>query len=516
MKVLIIDDEPNVRAGIKMLIPWQVYQFEICGEGIDGVEGLEKIKQLNPDLVLIDIRMPGLSGIEVIEQARRCGFCGKFIITTGYSDFEYAQKAIHLGVSTYLLKPIDEDELALAVQKLKNQILEEVERQEKLNLSDTYIEKSLMNNLLLGKEIDCVELRHYEYLKKRQVSYHIALVGIEEGENRQDAIVDIVQQYFTSKENTFYIIVLQKQIVIVLEEIKNSILLIEKMQEKIQNRCKVEVKIAISSNIENLSKLHEAYVEANELLEKKFLFPKYKVLALDRIQKEKKALRKECYASAEWLGKKLFNLLQVGDKVKIREELCNLRSFLQQEDAHSKKISSLCSNALLKTVQLLADTYSEFAEVMPEGEVIIEHIYQCKDIDEIIGYIEDELFAILHVFNVNTPENTMQKLIYYIGNNYGSDLKLEYLAELFNYNSAYLGKSFKNHTGKSFNAYLDGLRINKAKELLLVGEMKVYEIAKLVGYKHIDYFHSKFKRYVGVSPLEYKKKADLVEISDKT
>ena len=82
------------------------------------------------------------------------------------------------------------------------------------------------------------------------------------------------------------------------------------------------------------------------------------------------------------------------------------------------------------------------------------------------------------------------------------------LAELFNYNSAYLGKSFKNYTGQSFNVYIDQLRINRAKELLRHKEMKVYEIAKAVGYKHIDYFHSKFKKYVGISPLEYKKNCE--------
>lgn len=510
MKVLIIDDEPNVRAGIKLLIPWQTYQFEICGEGADGIDGLEKIKQLDPDLVLIDIRMPGLSGLEVIEQARNDGFNGKFIITTGYSDFEYAQKAIHLGVSTYLLKPIDEDELNLVVEKLRNQILEEAERQEKLKLSDTYIQKNLINNLLLGKEISSAEQKQYEWQKQRHVTYHIVLAVIEEESGRQDTIVDLIQQSFRSQENTFYFMLFRNQIVIILEEMKNGILLIEKMQEKIRSRYEVEVKFAISQGVKSLEQLHDAYIEVNELLEKKFLFPQYKVLSLERIQRERTGLGKESYGNAEWLGKKLFNLLQVGDKAKIKEELCNLRTFLQQKNAHSRKIISLCSNALLKTAQLLADTYSDLIEVIPNGEVIIEQIYQSKNIDEIIGYMGEELFSILDVFSVNTPTNTMQKLIYYIDNNYGSELKLESLAELFNYNSAYLGKSFKNYTGKSFNVYLDELRINKAKELLLSEEMKVYEIAKIVGYKHIDYFHSKFKRYVGVSPLEYKKKADSV------
>ena len=515
MKILIIDDEPNVRAGVKVLIPWQAYQFEICGEGIDGIDGLEKIKKLEPDLVLIDIRMPGLSGLEVIEQARAYGFCGKIIITTGYSDFEYAQKAIHLGVSTYLLKPIDEDELIMAVEKIKYQIIEEGERQEKIKLSEIYIEKSLMTNLLLGKEISQVEMRKYECLRQKQVTYNVVLALIETGNNDQDAILELIKTYLVNNESVFYLMFLEEKIVIILEEMQNSILLIEKLQDKIKNRHEVEIKVAISGNVESLIGLHNAYLEANELLGKKFLFPQYKLLSLDRVQIEENLSAKGNYGNTEWLGKKLFNLLQVGDKIKIQEELHHLKVFFQQENADSKKIISLCSNALLKTVKLLADTYSELIEVIPAGEVIIEHIYQSKNIDEIIVYMKAQLFSILDVFCMNTPENTMKKLIYYINNNYGSELKLEYLAELFNYNSAYLGKSFKNYTGKSFNIYLDQLRINKAKDLLITGEMKVYEIAKVVGYKHIDYFHSKFKKYVGVSPLEYKKKVDLMVVSDE-
>lgn len=514
MKVLIIDDEPNVRAGIKMLIPWQTYQFEICGEGIDGIDGLEKIKKLEPDLVLIDIRMPGLSGLEVIEQARTYGFCGKFIITTGYSDFEYAQKAIHLGVSTYLLKPIDEDELVVAVEKIKHQISEESERREKLKLTELYIEKSLMTHLLLGKEISKVEMKKYECLQQKKVTYNVVLVLIERDDIEKDTILELIQQYLLSIGSVFYLIFIEGKIAIILEEMHNNTLLIEKLQDKIKNRYEIEVKAAISNQVENLIELHNAYVEANELLEKKFLFPRYRLFSLHIIQSKKNIPTKEDYGNMEWVGKKLFDLLQVGDKIKIQEELHNLKKFFQQENESSKKIISLCSNALLKTIQLLADTYSELIEVVPTGEVIIEHIYQSKDIDEITKYMKNQLFSILDVFSVNTPENTMKKLIYYIENNYGSELKLEYLAELFNYNSAYLGKSFKNYTGKSFNLYVDQLRINKAKGLLIEGEMKVYEIAKVVGYKHIDYFHSKFKRYVGISPLEYRKKVDLMEVSN--
>ena len=108
-RFMILDDEPVVREGIKSLIDWSEYEFELCAEGVDGKDGLKKILEFQPDLVLIDLKMPGMTGIEVIQSARNEGFLGKYIILTGYSDFQFAKQAISVGVRAYLLKPIDED-----------------------------------------------------------------------------------------------------------------------------------------------------------------------------------------------------------------------------------------------------------------------------------------------------------------------------------------------------------------------------------------------------------------------
>jgi two-component system response regulator YesN len=98
----------------------------------------------------------------------------------------------------------------------------------------------------------------------------------------------------------------------------------------------------------------------------------------------------------------------------------------------------------------------------------------------------------------------MKRILNYIHKNYNKELKLELLAEIFNYNSAYLGKMFKNYTGESFNVYLDKVRIYKAKEMLLNNDLKVYQVSEKVGFSNIDYFYSKFKKYVGTSPKEFR------------
>jgi len=503
MKVLIIDDEPNLRAGVKVIIPWQDYDFEIIGEGIDGVDGLNKIMTLMPDLVLIDIRMPGLSGLEVIEKARNKGYQGKFIITTGYSDFEYAKKAIHLGVSTYILKPIDEDELLNSIEDIRGQIIEEKEKEEKLEISNEYIEKHTIRKLVLGEVLNLYEQKHYRQMIKEEKQYYIVIAQVEGEEKQLEAILHTFKRSLLEQGRGGIVLKINEQIVLVMEESLDYKLLV-KLQERIEQKYSTTIKMAISSCVSDLSKLNQGYVQAKERLQYTFLFPELKIIERPTVQTQED-LR---YGDANWLGQELFALVQVNDETKIEEELQTLKCFFRSGCINNEKIFSVCSNTFLNIKQSVADTYSDLKDELPLGEVIIERIYSCKDIDDIIRYMKGELLKILQALKINTPESTMQKIVYYIGNNYQRDLKLEYLATLFNYNSAYLGKSFKNYTGKSFNVYLDQLRINKAKELLLKGDMRVYEIAQIVGYKHMDYFYSKFKKYVGISPLEYKKRGE--------
>lgn len=152
VRVLIADDESIVREGLKYIVDWAALGFSICGEAQNGEETLQKINDLRPDLVLLDIRMPRLSGTELIEAARSSGFTGEFIILSGYSEFKYAQTAIRYGVSFYLTKPIDEDELEKALLSIREKIRKKADRE---NSFRQYISKAkdpVLIELLRGQE----------------------------------------------------------------------------------------------------------------------------------------------------------------------------------------------------------------------------------------------------------------------------------------------------------------------------------------------------------------------------
>ena len=133
----VIDDEKMIRLGIPALMEWEDEGFTLIGTAPDGAEGLKLVLKKQPDLVLADIRMPGLNGLELIKKAKDAGFNGYFIILTAYSQFEYAKTAIKQGVDAYLLKPIDEDELLLTVREIR----EKLEVRENLEASVSELER---------------------------------------------------------------------------------------------------------------------------------------------------------------------------------------------------------------------------------------------------------------------------------------------------------------------------------------------------------------------------------------
>ncbi len=152
--VLIVDDEAFIREGLKYMIEWEELGFTICDEAENGEEAVEKILLYQPGLVLLDIRIPGMSGTEVIQEVRHRGFEGEIIFLSGYTEFTYAQAALEYGAFKYITKPIDEGKLTDAVQAVKEKIERRYDKERSLN---QYLKKArsmVLYDLLVGREFD--------------------------------------------------------------------------------------------------------------------------------------------------------------------------------------------------------------------------------------------------------------------------------------------------------------------------------------------------------------------------
>lgn len=188
LKVLIADDEPYVREGIKNIVPWEEVGFYVCGEGSDGDDTYNKICKLDPDLVLINIKMPGKIGLDVIKESIDNGFKCKFVIISGYSDFEYAKIAIKYGVKCYLLKPIDEDELYDIAVNLRNEIEEEKNKLRNIEKQKDYVKEYSLSQLMLGKKVE-----DYEELTNSldYSSYSVALILNYDEKTKNENLIEL-------------------------------------------------------------------------------------------------------------------------------------------------------------------------------------------------------------------------------------------------------------------------------------------------------------------------------------
>ena len=505
LKVLIIDDEPYVREGLKYIIDWRENGFEICGEAQDGDEGYNKILELNPDIVLLDIQMPGKLGLDILKDVREKGLKGKFIIISGYSNFKYAQQAIKYGVKDYLLKPIDEDELLDIALKLKKEIEEE-------NKSKNNIEKNkvALRNYVLAQLILNNNTNEYEEVKEalNSSSFQVSLISNSLNQNNFDNVLrieNLILENIDEKDN-IDIIKLGDRLALVIRNmnVNYTYKILTKIKKRLDEALGGNNFIALGEEVEDINDLYLSYRNAKKLTNNKFLFNKSEVASnlqiniknIDLNLREKEILEN------------VYTYVEIGQDDKLNESLNILEGLIRAKSYKENESKVLITKSLLDFEDKIKKDYNLSAKDINIGEDIIDKIYKEDNLQDVTQVLLKGLSNISKEISTNSNNSSIKRIVKYVETNYYKDLKLETLAEIFNYNSAYLGKIFKSYTGESFNTYLDKHRIEEGKKLLVEKNLKVYEVCRLIGYKNIDYFHSKFKKYVGVSPLNYKKQKE--------
>ena len=503
---MIIDDEPIVRAGIKQLINWEDYNFQLCAEGIDGKDGLRKIQEYSPDLVLVDVKMPGISGIELIREVKKEGFEGKFIILTGYSDFDFAKSAISLGVRAYLLKPIDEDELVENVQE----VLEELDAKKNLDdyytLSELKARQEVLYRLLLHLT-DRETLRREIKLYGMDFNYHCFCTAIL---SRKAAYLEQNTEKISKSESmmlqgissTDKIMVDDKLVLICKGSTYQEILaVLMKNNECLKKLYGEGYFIAIGHNVAIWEDLCFSYECAKLLMEYEFLYKNNEAVSIEILNHFGLNIMRS-------FSDHLYKLVEIGDMDAIHRTINELKNNYKDELMKEAEVKILIIHNMVLLQSMIERRYDNKKEDLPDFGRLIEEIRQVDNLEELMVLIEEYCDKAAVLIGTDITDNVIKRMIAYMEKNYDTDLKLEGIAKIFNYNSAYLGKIFKKERGESFNNSLDKIRINNAKQLLLETELKVYQVSEKVGYSNIDYFYSKFKKHVGISPKEYKHQYD--------
>ena len=503
LTVYIADDEEVVRAGLKKIINWQELGFEICGEAGDGLSAYNEIRDLNPDLLLLDIRMPKLQGLDLAYQLREDGYTGRIIILSGYSEFKYAQDAIKCDVDFYLTKPIEEEELQKTVDHIRSIIQKKKLHNEHVKYYQEKAKYKILEDIINveGENLATIEYSLGELNLKADLYQILILHGHDKSMSPYEALCRGLK--VPTETNMIERLKVERSEVVLLKGeliIGRFFTFMHTTAEHLEPYF-----IAAGDVVTGINDIYYSYHKALAVYERLFFFDNDLFIAVhENLPKKDELVNQYNVDDSKEFGKLLYEHVRTYNRKALIEELEMIEGRLLYSKNSVESLKSLLAGMILYVIQEYRKDYATMKTEFPTNAEVIHHIHHQTYLHEIFNFIEGQLENMIQDISGFDSESIVDDIVEYIKHHYDKDLKLKTLAPKFGYNSSYLGKIFAKKFGSSFNDYLHQVRIEKSKELLLNAKYKVYEVSELVGYKNVDYFHLKFKNFEGCTPNDYR------------
>lgn len=534
LKVLIVDDEFYFREALKISIPWQELGFEICGEAKNGKDALDKAELLKPEIIIVDINMPIMDGLEFVKNIREVNQDSKIIIITGYNEFNYAKQAIQLGVHNYILKPVNEEELKNSLLELKKTIEKEVNikieadrlKQQVIDslplLKDKFLNELIQGNLI-KKENET--LKTMEYLDINTSSDYYMVVTVELDYEEKLGWNDEDKQLWKIAVSNILAEILEKQFVfdmcfdiedricIILgkndkEKHCNFDLLLENNLELIRSAVYkylgFTITIGVGSEKYDLFNISESYKESIVALKNKVTLGKNRVILYSSVAES--CIRENLF-SVEIRSRLLMNM-RIADDKEVQNLIAGIFEKIRSYNINYELLFVVCIEMISLCLEFITEVGLGFNEIFPNNKLnIIEEIQSKSSIDEMEEWIAENYKYTLDAVKRNKSgkaSKLIEEVKKYIEDNYqNSDLNIDEIAKNLFVNYAHLCFIFKRDTGTTINEYLTEFRIKKAKELFDSGSALIHNVAVRVGYGDANYFGKCFKKYYGLAPSKY-------------
>ena len=497
--LLIVEDEHLIREELKAMLKDNFgSKLVFLGEAANGEQGLEMLAALKPDLVITDLRMPRMGGIQMIKQAQSRGLCPRFIIISGYAEFDYAQSAISLGARAYLLKILKEDEVVSVVGRQ----LEEIEAEKeaaRLHSRDEARQaaSALQDTILLGEE-------HGESLVSYMREPWVQLAVLQdygEARIRLPRLRERLGHYGLCVQNAMR----GNELWILLAG--SSELVCRERIDFLLQETKGESGIVLGAGPprRNGRLLRAAYYEALDALTGRFLEPQvFYTVSGAGASLEEGSLGQLQLAAA------MLNELSAQFSTRLLETLAEMlvQSFTERVRAVRRHREAQLQLSRISAVLLQASQNQSLSESstatcleMMSGE-ILHKIADAEHLSAVLGeYIQSLMAAGPDSGDVQTIVMKIKRLM---EDNYHKNFQLETFSEMFHLDIKHLSKQFKRYAGQSFVEYLTRVRMERAKMLLTDTDFSVQKIAFFVGYNDYPYFHRVFKTNFGLTPAEFR------------
>jgi two-component system, response regulator YesN len=533
LKILIIDDEELIRDGVAIKLERLMPDVHVIGKAQDAHQALEIIKINVPDIILTDIRMPEIDGLKLIEMVKEEYPGIRFVVISGYQDFEYAKKSISLNVGDYLLKPIDNIELKNIIEKLDFEINQEKQKNEYLlNLksnanSSTYFlrNKYLTDAIYFAGEFEIDYIK--KALEKIQICFPemyytvITLIidnidclpgfpGKKDISLAKFAIINIVEESLSSFETVaaFENLKKENQIVAIINH-KNScsssrlVLECQKLQKSLSSFLKVNATIGIGKSYSDINLLNNSYIESHTAVMQRIVLDNENVIHIDSVPDSSRVTffmseNERQLLSSYIAARNLNNSLEVLEKI-----------FLSMKSHRTSfaTVYIVCFDILIILGKIVKESGISWENIFKDKVISEESILQYTTLEELKSWLKECVTSIcsyLSKLNKSDGKKSIEEIKEYVKNYYYTDINLNDLANKYFINSSYLSQLFKNETNEKFVDYVTRIRVEKAMELLSNTSLKTYEIAAMVGYSDPRYFSDVFLKVTGKTPSKYR------------
>jgi len=524
-KILIVDDEKIIREGIGETFEksglFQVFYAE------NGIDALKQCQDNSYDVILIDVLMPGMNGLELLKELDRKGDTSIKIILSAYDDFEYVREAMINRAIDYLRKPLYPKDIERLIMKLDNAVHKRRKRREEyqqliktVEESKDIIRQRFFENLLNGwldeedvqrrKDLLGDDLQHDNYcvvlLKfiygpfEREINHNEYQAWLMTISNTIETIVCKYKEciYFNGDLGTFIFLFGINE-----EEVFQNILdnLMNDARSSLDD-LNITICGGIGGMVKDLTQIKFSYQEAHAALKYNVSFSQQSVLSISDIQPSRVRFR-------SLLDEETFiSDLKLGNKAMIASHFNNIENTLQHGDSDMSFIELFLSKVLLNSMMVLLDTAPEenrfisqqYYDVISELNKIVSFREKISKVKEIVEHIADTIESKREDQN----SKVIEKIKKYILDHYNEDIQLENIAECVYLSKNYVSQLFRKEVNMSIIDYIHRIRIAKAKELLENTDYKIYEISEMVGYSDQHYFSSVFKRICGISPSDYR------------
>lgn len=534
LNVIIIDDEPLVRVGLKSMLPWEELGYRIIGEATNGETGLELIIKHKPDIVITDIKMPVMDGLEMMRLAIRAEQSPKFIILSSHDQFQLVKQAMKQGAEEYLIKLDLEPEILInTLSSIREKILNE---RNKAN-DNIRFEKDLKENLNILREGFFKRIINRPVQSESLLVEQAAYLGIELGEGLACALIQInnlsVFEKYDSKEihlfensilNTINEIVNdifcgytftlnQGQFVIVFsgDNITKTDLFLEKarnMGERLVNMLKQYFNIITSVGISNLChgylELPQAYLEGCRAAQYGFYSGTQSVIFFQDLPKSNDAHEEQVDFSE--LKNSIPKAIELHDLEMIKTIFDKVISILHESKVTREQAYDLCFQIAYLVNNATGLNDMELKKIIGYSNNLYESILTLDTLVEIIHWLtglEQRLREFITVKDEQKNHRVINKAKKYILEHYMGEINLNDVASAINISAGYLSTIFKQYTGVCFTDFVTEVKMEEAKKLLRETGYKIYEIAEMLGYQNAYYFSKVFKKITGMTPSEF-------------